>query len=134
MVSETEGVLRVRALATDPYLPGEPLEQAVQGWPLLFYSGGVPSEFESSEAPSRRTAIATDGAGRIVIVVADLPVSLAELQQWMGSAPELDVDVAVNLDGGSSTGLVLAAGGQSLSIDSWVPVPAVLAFEPRPTQ
>ncbi len=130
VVGET---VEVRSLAQFPYDPAEPLDQAVQGRPMLLYPGTFPVQFSVDDTPSRRTAVAQDAQGRLVFVVIDYgAVSLYELRDWMVETRLLELFVAFNLDGGGSSGMALVAGGQSVVIDSWNRVPSVIALYPKP--
>ena len=53
---------------------------------------------------------------------------MTEFGQWL-AASDLDLDAALNLDGGTSTGLVLRSGNRTLGTDSWVQVPNVIIVE-----
>ena len=133
MLSVTGEEVSIRSLEQFPYRPAEPLDQAVQGRPMLLYPGGIPAEFDLSADLSRRTAVAQDGEGRILFLVNDYgALSLYDLRDWMAAAAELDLTVALNLDGGGSTGFALIAGGRSVLIDSWSAVPDVVALYPKP--
>ena len=60
----------------------------------------------SASDTRRRTFIATDGSGRWVLGAALSPLTLAELAQCLASPGALTswrTDLAINLDGGSST-------------------------------
>jgi hypothetical protein len=130
MFSVTGGLPALRKLGTVPYQPGEPLEQAVQGLPMLLETGGVPVSFDLPDRVARRTVIAIDRSGGVLLI--SLPwsmVSLYELRDWLAGADELQLDAALNLDGGPSTGLVLQAGAWSLAFDSFSKVPSVLVIE-----
>lgn len=131
MLSIYGNVISLRSLARDPYSPEEPLDQAVQGRPMLLYPGGVPADFELGSDGSRRTAVALDRSGRMVLIAIDFgAVSLYALRDWLASRQDLDLSVALNLDGGGSTGLALAVGDHPYLIDSWTPIPGVIAFYP----
>ena len=52
------------------------------------------------------------------------------LADWLGRS-DLDVDRALNLDGGSSTGLYLNAGALHEAIDAFGPLPIVLLVEAK---
>jgi len=56
--------------------------------------------------------------------------TLAGLAAWLAGS-DLEIDVAVNLDGGSSTGLLLAGGSASDQVEAFVPLPIVLLALPR---
>jgi uncharacterized protein YigE (DUF2233 family) len=123
------GIPRVRWLRTDPLGPREPLNEAIECFPVLVKPGGVmgfPSDADDGRT-ARRTAVAQDRRGNILFVVASRGyLSLHALAVWL-VASDLEVDTALNLDGGPSSGLWLAGAAQ---IDSFVPVPAVIAAFP----
>ena len=123
----------VRWLTTWPYDPGESLAEAVQSFPVLVKPGGqmgFPADADDG-TPDRRTVIGQDRTGRIVIVVAPSGLlSLHELAAFLAGA-DLDLDIALNLDGGSSTGLWLSAGEREINIDSASPLPVVILIERR---
>ena len=123
--------VRVRWNAQDPYA-GEPLTYALQNFPMLVLPGGTPSDqIDDNGRAAPRTAVAQDRAGRIVFVVSPSSMfTLTGFGQWL-AASDLDLDVALNLDGGTSSGLVLRNGGHILGTDSWVQVPDVIVVEER---
>ena len=123
----------VRWLKNRPYDAAEPLSQAVMSFPVLIKPGGVmgfPADADEG-TPARRSAICQDLDGRILILVAPRGyLSLHELARSLAKS-DLGLDVALNLDGGFSTGLWLTAGERSVEIDSRVPVPSVISVEIR---
>jgi uncharacterized protein YigE (DUF2233 family) len=126
--------IEVRSLAQFPYHEDEVFEQAFQGRPMILYPGGFPVQFDDVAADlSRRTAIGQDRSGRIVFMVNDYGiVSLYRLRDWLANErPDLDMNVAFNLDGGQSTGLAINAGGNSLVIESRTALPIVIAIFPK---
>lgn len=130
MFSVMGGLPGLRKLGTAPYQPGEPLDQAVQGLPMLLEAGGVPVSFDLPDRSARRTAIAIDRSGAVLLI--SLPgsmVSLYQLRDWLAGSAELELDAALNLDGGPSTGLVLGAGAWTVQYDSWSKVPSVLVVK-----
>ncbi len=132
MLASKDGVISLRSLAQTPYHPGEEFDYAVQGRPMLLDPGGVPVNFDLSAELSRRTAVAVDAEGRIMIVVVnDLAVSLYELRDWMRYHPDIDFYAAFNLDGGGSTSIAINAGDTDLLIDSWWRLPGAMAFYPK---
>lgn len=119
--------LRVRSLIQEPY-SGEVFDQAVQGFPMLLLNGESSFRASGADALSRRTIIAQDTQGRIVILVTPLlGLSLTDASTFLAH-PELDLVNALNLDGGGSSMLYVADGEQITSVDA---VPAVLAIYPR---
>jgi hypothetical protein len=131
-VTPDDGV-SVRWLRDQPYDPGEPLKEALQSFPVLVKPGGVmgfPADADDAR-PARRTVVAQDYQGRILIIVAPRGyLSLHELARFIAES-DLDLDVALNLDGGYSTGLWLQADGLIVNIDSLVPVPSVVSVDWR---
>ncbi len=127
------GEVSIRWLRRRPYDPEEPLTQAMQSFPVLVKPGGVmgfPAEADDG-APARRTVIAQDVEGRILFAVAPRGMlSLHDLAVFLADS-DLVIDVALNLDGGGSTGMWLTATGVQVEIDSFTPVPSVITVERR---
>jgi uncharacterized protein YigE (DUF2233 family) len=125
------GGVALRALRDQPYDPGEPLEQALQSFPMLVFPGGAAADIEDDGRRARRSAVALDRAGRVLLLISPTSeFTLRELAVWM-SQSDLDVERALNLDGGSSTGLYLQDEGLEEAIDSFGPLPIVLLVEAR---
>lgn len=100
----------LRWLVQKPYNPNEPLQAALQSFPILVQPGGklgFGSEREDN-ARARRTVIGQDKNGRILLIVApEGYFTLHELSAYLTGA-DLNLDIAVNLDGGGSTGILVA--------------------------
>jgi uncharacterized protein YigE (DUF2233 family) len=126
------GNVSLRYLLDTPYDPSEPLQQAIQGWPMLARPGGERLAFsETSGQRARRSVIAMDRSGNVLLLA--FPGSdflLDELAAWL-LASDLDIDSALNLDGGSSTGLCVRTESHQERIDPFVPLPTVLQVRPR---
>ncbi len=120
---------RVRWNVIEPYT-GEPLTYALQNFPMLVLPGGQPNlDIDDDQHVAPRTAVGQDRSGRIVFVVSPgLSFTLTDFGKWLSSS-DLDLDRALNLDGGTSSGLVLRKGDQNLGTDSWIAVPDVIAVE-----
>jgi uncharacterized protein YigE (DUF2233 family) len=123
--------VRVRWNVDEPYM-GEPLTHALQNFPMLVLPGGAANpDIDDNGRRSLRTAVGQDRSGRIIFVVSPGPTfTLTEFGQWL-AASDLDLNVALNLDGGTSSGLVLRSGQRNLGVDSWVEVPNVIVAEVR---
>jgi len=122
--------VEVRWLVAKPYSASEPLQQAVQAFPMLV-NAGKPALDEDDGKVSRRTAVGQDRRGRIVFVSStDLVFTLKSLSAFL-AASDLELESARNLDGGTSSGLLLAGRDGPTGIDSWVQVPAVIVAEAR---
>jgi hypothetical protein len=86
------------------FKPG-PSSTALQAWPFLIEPDGTDGIHRDDEKRSRRSAIALDAQGRgLLIAVPQDGVSLFGLMQTCRS---LGAVVALNLDGGPSTGFAL---------------------------
>jgi hypothetical protein len=132
MLQVQNGGVRVRSTISEPYT-GEPLEQAVQAFPMLITNGQASFSNRQGDRISRRTVAGQDTQGRIVLIATSSLVGmrLVDLSSYLAST-DLNLVNAVNLDGGGSTLLALNVPGQPpyqvLSAD---PVPTVLAVYPR---
>ena len=119
--------VRVRSLVGEPYY-SEALIQAVQAFPMLIEAGGVLApQGDGFDSRSRRTLIAQDWNGRILVAVIpnDL-VSLADVQGWLITS-DLDIYVALGLDGGKSSGLTVSVPGYGETYPNLDKVPSVIA-------
>lgn len=126
-----DGSVALRALRDQPYNADETLDQALQSFPMLVFPGGVPATIDDDGKQARRTAIALDRSGRLLLIVGPTNgFTLRGLAEWL-SQSDMDIDRALNLDGGSSTGLYLKDGALDEEIDSFGPLPIVLMVEPR---
>ena len=121
----------IRWLAEEPYNAGEPLQAALQSFPILVEPGGglgYGSENESY-ARARRTVIAQDRQGRILFMVAPKGYfTLHELSLYL-TGSDLDLDIAVNLDGGGSTGILVAEPYELIAPTR--PIPFVILVHAR---
>jgi uncharacterized protein YigE (DUF2233 family) len=123
--------VQVRWLVAKPYSPAEPLLQAVQAFPMLVHSGGKEGISEDDGQLARRTVVGQDRQGRIVFVVSpDAFFTLKNLAAFL-AASDLELDAALNLDGGPSSGLMLAGPSGPTGVDSWIKVPAVIVAEAK---
>lgn len=116
----------LRWLVEQPYNSNEPLRAALQSFPMLVLPGGglgFGPERESHVA-ARRTVIAQDRRGRILFMVAPQGYfTLHQLSLYL-TGSNLNLDIAVNLDGGGSTGILVADPWEV--IPSTRPIPFVL--------
>lgn len=101
------GVLLVRgsqaSLVIAPASVSRDLRLGLQGWPMLVRSGKLAVGLDDSDAAAR-TAAAVDSQGRILFIADVTSTTLAEFARFL-AASDLQIAQAVNLDGGSSTGL-----------------------------
>lgn len=118
------GLPRIVSNLREPY-QGQAWQQAVQAFPLLVDDGTAAYTNVNDRQIARRTVIAQDAQGRILLMVTPgLGISLPALSSVLA---ELDAEIvmALNLDGGGSTMMRVAPSGYRLL--SFDPVPAVLA-------
>ncbi len=123
--------VRVRWNVNEPY-SDEPLAEALQNFPMLVLPGGTPNlEIDDNQQLAPRTAVGQDRAGRILFVVSPgLTFTLTDFGKWL-AASDLELNAALNLDGGTSAGLVLQQGDVSFGTDSWVAVPDVIVVQAK---
>jgi hypothetical protein len=128
-----DGQASVRWLRHRPYNPAEPLAQALQSFPVLVKPGGImgfPANADDS-TPARRTVVGQDGEGNLFFVLAPRgTMSLHELAVLLAE-PGLGLDVALNLDGGRSSGMWLEGTEWGVTVDSLSPVPSAVVIDRR---
>jgi hypothetical protein len=110
MLAVTGGRAELRSLLSQPYDPGEHLDAALQSFPMLVEPGGLLGfgPERDNHVSARRTVIAQDRQGRILFIVAPQGYfTLHGLSAYL-TGSDLDLDMALNLDGGGSTGLLVA--------------------------
>lgn len=133
MFAVTAAGPEVRSLAARPYDPAEPLQAALQSFPLLVRPGGELGFPEEDGQQARRTVVAQDRAGRILFLVANRGTfTLHGLSRYLVES-DLELDVALNLDGGPSSGLLLAGQGDEprIHLPAFALLPVVIAAYPR---
>lgn len=131
MLAIQEHGAELRWLEAEPYQPSEQIRAALQSFPVLVRPGGqlgYGPERESG-ARARRTVIAQDVQGRILLMVAPLGhFTLHELSAYLTTL-DLNLDLAVNLDGGGSTGILVANPRELIAPTR--PIPFVILVFPR---
>jgi len=128
---DTRGTLSLRSLRQQPYNPNsEQLEQATQSVPMLMLAGKR-TQFNADASQTRRSVVAMDKQGHLLFIVSPNQVfSLDELADQLVSS-DLSIEVALNLDGGSSTGLYVNGGSSHVAIDSLAKLPLVIIVKAR---
>jgi exopolysaccharide biosynthesis protein len=128
-----DGQADVRWLQDHPYDPTESVEQGLMSFPVLIKTGGemgFPAEADNG-MHARRTVVAQDTTGQILfIVVPQDTFSLHEMAVFLAEC-DMEIDVALNLDGGPSTGLWLQSEAHPINIDSRAAIPSVISIEAR---
>ncbi len=123
---DTRGNVRLRSLSQEPYNPNnEQLQQATQSSPMLVVNGKR-TQFNANAASQRRSIIAEDTHGRLLLIVSPgQAFTLDELADVL-VASDLSIKTALNLDGGASTGLYVNAGSQHVAVDALATLPIVI--------
>ena len=131
MLAIKESQAELRWLVQKPYDPYESLHAALQSFPILVEPGGqlgFGPERENNVS-ARRTVLGQDKQGRILFVVAPKGFfTLHQLSVYL-TGSDLNLDIAVNLDGGGSTGVLVANPPEI--IPSNRPIPFVILVYPR---
>src|SRR5262249_32945532 len=128
---DDHGQVQLRYLSQQPYDANEGLQQATQSTPMLILPGGKRTHFNADAASLRRMLVRMDKQGRLLFITSPSSAfSLDELADLLVTS-DLSIDVALNLDGGTSTGLYMHAGSQYVSIDSLAQVPIVIIVKKR---
>ena len=131
MLAIDESGAELRWLEEEPYNSFEPLQAALQSFPVLVRPGGQLGfgPERESHAQARRTVIAQDKNGRILLMVAPQGFfTLHQLSIYLTES-DLNLDIAVNLDGGGSTGILVANPRELISPSR--PIPYVILVYPR---
>jgi len=119
---------------------------SVESYPVLLYPGGVVNpclEEDSFQArrfrrrcanlteAAARLVVGIDGAGYLLfILIPSETFTLPGLAAWLQRS-DFNLDVALNLDGGSSAGMLVRAGDQVWGRDSRRDVPGAFLVTPK---
>jgi uncharacterized protein YigE (DUF2233 family) len=124
MLAITNDGPELRWLAQRPYDPNESLLAALQSFPILVKPGGelgFPQQYEDHQQ-ARRTIIGQDRDGRILLIVTPQGYfTLHQLSVYLTES-DLDLDIAINLDGGPSSGILVANQPYEISAQTLLPV------------
>jgi hypothetical protein len=114
---------QLRWLVSHPYDSNESLLYALQSFPVLVEPGGLvgfPAEYEDHQM-ARRTVLGQDRGGRFIILVTyGYYFTLHQLSDYLVNS-DLDLDIALNLDGGPSSGILLADPRETIPATSLLP-------------
>lgn len=126
------GTPSVRSMWLNPISPqGEGFEQVAQGFPILMALGQVaPINADLAAVSAPRSVVAQDRQGRILLIATQGNTTLGDLGAWLG-ASGLDLNMALNLDGGSSVNLYMATSPQPQGIIGSRAIPVVIAVYAR---
>lgn len=123
MLAIDEVQAELRWLVQKPYNAYEPLHAALQSFPILVQPGGelgFPTA-RDNQARARRTVIAQDREGRILFIIAPQGYfTLHQLSVYLTES-DLNLEIALNLDGGGSTGILVANPREIISPRTLLP-------------
>lgn len=125
----SHGQVQLRSLRAQPYDASEELLQATQCTPMLMLDGKR-TQFNADNKTSPRSVVALDKQGRLLFIASpDLAFTLDDMATLLQQS-DLNLTAALNLDGGSSTGLYVS-GSQNITLDSYVNLPIVVVVKER---
>lgn len=127
-----DGDVTITSLGRSEYTPrGMRFDQAVEAYPMLLLPGRQPAYPPRDGDRARRTVIGLDEEGHVILLLVDGPIfSLVELADWLAES-NLNLQTALNLDGGRSSALAVTAGGTRTVIPAYVDLPIVIAVYAR---
>jgi uncharacterized protein YigE (DUF2233 family) len=121
---DTQGNVTLRSLRVQPYDTNEQIQQATQSSPMLMINGQR-TQFTVNKDVQRRSVVATDKQGHLLLIASPgAEFSLDNMADLLAKS-DLSIQNALNLDGGSSTGLYVN-GKQQVNIDSLLMIPIVI--------
>ncbi|RMD52123.1 MAG: phosphodiester glycosidase family protein, partial [Candidatus Thermofonsia bacterium] len=114
-------------LAERPYRPDAAIQYGLQSFPMLVQAGEAVFTRED-EQRARRTAVAVDRNGRLLFIVAEQATfTLAAFSHFLADS-NLELETALNLDGGTSTGLLLTS--PPVQVPAYSLLPTVITASP----
>ncbi len=111
---------------------GMQIVESIESFPMYLMPGGLlnPNVSDDSTA-ARRTAVAVDRSGNVLfIVTAGSAFTLKGMGIWLANS-DLNLDTALNFDGGSSSGVAVWTPTGVWGLDSNNQVPAVITVDPK---
>ncbi|MGH2511003.1 MAG: phosphodiester glycosidase family protein [Ktedonobacteraceae bacterium] len=127
---DAQGHVQLRSLHEQPYDSSENLMQATQCAPMLLLNGQR-TQFDADNKVSPRSVVALDKQGRLLFIASPgTAFTLNELADLLAQS-DLSLVTALNLDGGSSTGLYVNTGNQNVAIDALVNLPLVIVVKEK---
>lgn len=127
---DAQGNVQLRSLHEQPYQPSENLQQATQCAPMLLLNGQR-TQFNADNKASPRSIVALDKQGRLLFITSPSTAFTLDEMADLLARSDLSLVTALNLDGGSSTGLYVNAGSQSVMIDAYVNLPLVIVVKEK---
>ncbi len=113
---------------------GLQIVESVESFPMLLLPGGLLNPNIASDARvARRTVVAVDRSGNVLFIVTPGgSFTLHGMAIWLANS-DLDIDTALNFDGGSSSGIAVWTPTGVWGFDSANRVPAVVTVDTKVT-
>jgi len=104
--------------------------ESIESFPMLLLPGGLLNpEIPNDARTARRTVVAVDRSGNLLFIVTPTSsFTLHGMAVWLANS-DLDIDTALNFDGGSSSGIAAWTPTGAWGFDSVGRVPAVVTVE-----
>ncbi len=104
--------------------------ESIESFPMLLLPGGLLNpEIPNEARAARRTVAAVDRSGNILFIVTQTGTfTLHGMGVWLANS-DLDIDTALNFDGGSSSGIAAWTPTGIWGFDSVGRVPAVITVD-----
>lgn len=127
-----DGKPRLQWLGSQPYSADPKITQAVQTFPMLVQNGKIMSGLPNEDRNTYRSFVAIDKTGKVLLgITRSSAWMLTDLAAMLVSQPILNVDSALNLDGGASSGLWVKNLPESDLFDSFDTVPSVIIVKSK---
>lgn len=124
----SKGAVAIRSLRDHPYSTSEKPRQAVESFPMLVIDGAATSMPNDNGRYARRSIVAVDAQARLLLITVEGGWTLPETAAWLAGSG-LGITQALNLDGGSSTGMVVQTPTYHRLVDAWNVLPIVIWVE-----
>jgi uncharacterized protein YigE (DUF2233 family) len=132
MFAMRDGKPSLQWLAAQPYQADKRISQAVQSFPMLARGSVIVQGISTDERHNLRTFVALDRSGRMLLGVCQTPAwTLLDLAEFLAAEPSLNIESALNLDGGASTGMWLRDVNDVMLTDSFDTVPSVITVKSK---
>ncbi len=104
--------------------------ESIESFPMLLLPGGIVSpDIPDDARAARRTVVAVDRSGNLLFIAAySSSFTLHGMAVWLANS-DLDIDTALNFDGGSSSGIAAWTPTGVWGFDSVGRVPAVVTVD-----
>ncbi len=109
---------------------GLQIVESIESFPMLLLPGGILNpEIPNDARTARRTVVAVDRSGNLLFIATPTgSFTLHGMAVWLANS-DLDIDTALNFDGGSSSGIAAWTPTGVWGFDSVGRVPAVVTVD-----